>query len=432
MITSFQKKSAYFMVIMLFLLLIGTRLLAVSEAAVLSLMISPSSEANAMGQTYGNITSTSPMATIFNPASLGFFAQKNYFGTSFYPEKVAWLPSFASDISLDTKVNCIGINLDKFLNIPLSVGIARYNTHFDLGEQVHTDEVGTDLGSFNSWEKYVGTTFSVALDYYIRASFGYTSKSYESNLSPVSVGAVTNVSAEGRAFDIGMLFELPIINIVQKMRLIDMNLGTRLVPFLNAGYYYSKTNVGDKVVYLDAAQADPLPRNLSLGVNLSAGLVYEGKLSDITLFHYKWAREVNDMLIKRYADGTTKYQSGLNDIKLWENVFAGKSNDKIIAKKGYELNLGDIYYYRKGKYEDSEGYVFMDTEGWAISYTRPLLIVCEFLNIEANNLIMFVSKINIEKHYARYITNIGHPLSDTEFKSYVIRLQNFPLDALFK
>ncbi|GAF85626.1 unnamed protein product, partial [marine sediment metagenome] len=36
------------------------------------------------------------------------------------------------------------------------------------------------------------------------------------------------------------------------------------------------------------------------------------------------------------------------------------------------------------------------------------------------------SNINFEKHYSK--TDYGHPFGVTEFKSYVIRLKNFPLN----
>jgi hypothetical protein len=54
---------------------------AVSEAAILSLLISLSPQANAMGGAYGNTIDASPMASTMNPASLGMFVRKNNFGT---------------------------------------------------------------------------------------------------------------------------------------------------------------------------------------------------------------------------------------------------------------------------------------------------------------------------------------------------------------
>ncbi|MCU0642911.1 MAG: hypothetical protein MUC94_01440, partial [bacterium] len=51
---------------LLFISSLSNSVHAVSEAAALFLLISPSPLANGMGQTYGNISSTDPMASIFN------------------------------------------------------------------------------------------------------------------------------------------------------------------------------------------------------------------------------------------------------------------------------------------------------------------------------------------------------------------------------
>ena len=67
-----------------------------------------------MGGTYANTASTSPMAVIFNPACLGFFAQKNLFGVSACPQKVLWMPDYGSDLNYDAKSTNFGVTMPVF------------------------------------------------------------------------------------------------------------------------------------------------------------------------------------------------------------------------------------------------------------------------------------------------------------------------------
>lgn len=427
--------SAFLLSAIIFLSFI-TPALAVSQAAVLFLLISPSPQANAMGQTYGNIVTTSPIATIFNPASLGFFAQKNYVGISYFPQKIGWLQTLASDMNYNARNTNIGINLINFTNIPLSFGVAFHHVRLNLGEQIIVGEHGPEpLGTFSSWDEVNGITFSIALDYYVKASFGYTTKSIESHLAPFGVGIEQGlIETEVDAHDIGFILEFPVYDILRKSNVIR-DLQFRIIePYLNPGFYYSKANIGDKIVYIDAAQADPLPRNLSLGINVNTGFTYRGKHSAFNIFSVKWAREVDDILIKDVKineEYSYEYVSGLNDIKLWDNLFLGKSNDKIVTKRGYEFNLGDFYFIRNGKYEDIEGKVIFKTKGWGINYTQPVRILAALFNLDDNIIIRMIANINFEKHHSTYILDSGHPLFGTEYTSYVIRLNNFPLDELF-
>jgi hypothetical protein len=427
-----KKSVSTFFLIILFSLLLATPVFAVSEAAVLFLLISPSPQANAMGETYGNIASTSPMAVIFNPASLGLFAQENYFGISYYPRKTDWLPALVSDMNYNAKNTSFGINLKHGFNIPVSLGFAAHWIKFDMGESFYTDETGQTLGTFRSWEEEKGSTFSIAVDYYIKASFGYTRKTIKSHLAPMGVGAEqSSREAKANAHDIGFILEFPVHDLLRKFQVVPNLAIHHFEPFFNPGFYYSKTNIGDKITYIDALQADPLPRNLSLGINLNTGVTYKGKYHDLNIVSFKWAREVDDILIKINRDYSKEYASGLHDIQFWDNLILGKANDKIISKKGYEFDIGDFYFIRKGRYEDIEGRVIFKTEGWGINYTQPLKILAELFDFKNDLIVKLISSINFEKHYAKYITDYGHPLYGTEFTSYVIRLNNFPINNIF-
>jgi hypothetical protein len=393
---------------------------AVSEAAVVSLLISPSPTANAMGQTYANTVDASPMAAVMNPASLGMFARKNIFGNEYYPAKVQWLPSLVADLNLDVRSTVFGVNLMPYAGIPVSIGLGFQKFRFDMGEQVVTRPDSPEpIATLESREEYKATTFSVALDYYISLSFGYTYKSIESVLA--------GITARPKAHDFGVIAQIPVFSLLERKENIrNMNCFRIVKPFLDPGFYYSRTNIGGKVWYVDPNRTDPLPRNLSLGVSLNAGLFYKTENGGFNLFSFKWAREVDDLLVRRLPGRPFEYASGLHDIRFFRDVLWGKANDKVITRHGYELGFYDFYFVRKGRYEDVEGHVVYDTEGYGIDYLQPIKIFAGLLRLDDHPFIRLISNVRFEKNYSKY--GLGSPLFNTEFTSYVIRLSNFPLN----
>jgi hypothetical protein len=396
---------------------------AVSEAAVLSLLISPSPAANAMGQTYANTVDASPMAALMNPASLGMFARKNILGTEYYPEKVQWLPSLntITGMNLNARSTAFGVNLMPFLRIPVSIGLGFHTFRFNMGTLYATGPDSPEpIGTYEVWEEYKATTFSVALDYFIRLSLGYSNKSIQSVMAP-------DVEVKPKAHDFGVIAQIPVFSILERNENIrNMNCFRIIKPFLDPGFYYSKTNIGGKVWYIDPNRTDPLPRNLSLGISLSAGLVYKTEKSGFTLFSFKWAREVEDLLVRKLPGRPFEYVSGLHDIRFFRDVIWGKANDKVITKHGYELGFYDFYFVRKGRYEDVEGNVVYDTEGYGINYLQPIKILSCLLRLDDHFLVRLLSNVSFEKNYSKY--GLGSGLFNTQFTSYVIRLSNFPLN----
>ncbi len=422
----FTKKIKFSGLILSFFLLlvfISNSAFAVSEATFLFLLISSSPQANAMGETYGNIVGKDPMATLFNPASLGLLAQNHYFATSYLSPKVNWLPAFTSDMNYFCRSTALGINLKNIIGLPISYGISFNYIRLNLGEQVITGEYGTEpLEYFSSWEEARSTTMAFALDYYVKASFGYTHKTITSNLDPIG-------AAEINAHDLGFILKVPVVELADKFQLLKTEKLLPFRPYFIPGFYYSLTNIGDKVSYIDPAQADPLPRNVSLGINLETGINFKIRDFGVSLFSFNWSREADDLLIKTYSNKPSEYVSGFKDIKFWDNIILGKSNDKIISKKGWQFEFGNFYSTRHGKYEDIEGKVIFKSEGYKINFLQPLKILLFLANAETNN--NFVNKLimslNFEYHYSKFKTSEDHPLYNTKFNGYVISLDNFPL-----
>ncbi len=417
------KKFRRFIFCLLFLITFSSSVFAVSEATLLFLLISPSPQANAMGQTYGNVLGDDPMATLFNPANVGLMAQNYYFASSFNSPEIEWLPSFAGDLNFHCNSFTAGINLKDVIGIPVSYGIGYNFRRFDIGEQIITGEDSPEpLGYFDSWDESRDLSMSFAVDYILRASIGYNHKNIKSNLAP---GALV----ETNAYDLGFILKIPVIELAERFALINTEHLFAMKPYFVPGLYYSVTNIGDKVAYIDASQADPIPRNTSVGMNIDTGLKFNFKNNLIDLFSFRWAREADDLLIETHTNKPSEYVNGLKDISFWNTILLGKANEKAITKKGWQYDFANIFSLRRGRYDDIEGKVMYKTRGYGINFLQPLKLLIALKEPVAtdNFLLKLFMNLNVEQHYSEIDGIEGHPLDNTKFNSYVISFSNFPI-----
>jgi len=406
---------------------------AVSEATLLFLLISPSPQANAMGQTYGNVFADDPTAFAFNPASAGLFAQKHFAGTSFYPERTPWLPFYWDyGVTYNCHSTGLGLNLQKLNGLPVSIGIGFTHIRLNLGKHILTGEEGPEpILSYDSYESSDKITLATALDYYIHASLGFGYKFIESQLGAMATTPgnyrITKVTTQ--AHDLGLILRAPIFDILEDLYGQANEAFTLVKPFLDLGLSYSRNNVGDKVIYIDEVQADPFPRTVYVGSHLQAGFRYTDEHSSFNLFSFKWAREADDMLVSRNPDGSWWYLSGLNDIKFIDDILLGKGNGHAITKKGWEYGIGDFFFIRRGGYEDMEGKVVYNTKGWGVSFVQPFRNLSVFRSLASTGILYrLLWSLDLEYHESSWVTTEWHPLTGTFFKGLVIKLRNFPLE----
>jgi hypothetical protein len=394
---------------------------AASEAAVLFLLISPSPLANGMGETYGNIASTDPMASIFNPAYLGIFSKSQNFGLSY--SKANWLPKVTNDLYHKSFSLNFGYT---FKNVPVTLGIGYHHVYFDLGKQVLMNEFGDAIETFESHEKADVISFSALWDYYILASVGFSYKFIESNLASFREDSgMGDGKASAKAYDFGIALKFPVFDILAKKTNRQIYALPHVAPFLEPGLSYSVTNIGDEITYTDETQADPLPRTVFTGINIAAGLKYENTNHPFNILSFRWAQEANDLLVER-AGENIKYSSGFKDIDFVENVLLGKSNAKIITNNGWELGFAEIFYLRKGDYQDFEGKVKFDTDGWGINFMQPIRLLLDFTNFKIENGIFraLVDNLDVEFHRSKFQAEKEHPLDNIEFNGLSLKLKN--------
>jgi hypothetical protein len=215
------------------LLLIPSRGAAQGESAVPFLLIAPNSRAAGIGESgTGSVDDAS--AIFWNPAALAFLK-----GYEVSITHANWLPQFQqADLFYDY------LNYRQRIDdIGGTVGASV--TYLNLGEFIRTGSGGPDeIGRFKAFE--LAVTGGYATSVFEELALGMNLRFIHSSLSPIGTeqeqgeGVASTVS-----FDIAAMYR------------------PASIPGFSAGLNLS--NIGPKVTYIDAAQADPLPTNLRLG-----------------------------------------------------------------------------------------------------------------------------------------------------------------------
>ena len=131
---------------------------------------------------------------------------------------------------------------------------------------------------------------------------------------------------------------------------VSLEIVPKLRPLVDIGFGYARSNVGGSVVYLAAAQSDPLPRNAAIGTYIEVGTIF-------TVINPVWkplsfmiVREAEDILVNRRDNGTWEYTTGLGDIRFIDNVLLGKALPTIPIRdtsfKGINIVIRSIPFMK--------------------------------------------------------------------------------------
>ena len=209
-----------------------------------------------------------------------------------------WLPELASDLYYEffTYVQPVG-----------GLGTIGANiTFLSFGEIARTSENNPEiLETFSSFDG------ALSVSYGIRASknmaIGLSARIIYSKLADQGAGAeIGRGSGTSFAVDAGIIYHFN----------RKFNVGVAL------------TNLGPDMSYIDAAQSDPLPRNLAVG--------FAYKLLDSPYNRLTIVGEVNKMIATLSDDLSTEF-------------------DEVIQSVGMEYWYGSLLALRAGYYIDSEG-----------------------------------------------------------------------------
>jgi hypothetical protein len=217
------------------------------ESAVPFLLISPNSRASGMGEAGAGLADDAG-SVYWNPAGLAFLT-----GSEVSITHANWLPQFhLADLFYDY--------LNFRQDVPEWGGtVAASVTYLNLGTFTVTNEGGpTPIGQFKAFE--VAGTLGYGTAITDNWGVGINLRFINSSLSPIGAGSEQgNGIAYDMSFDIATLYKPQTLMIP----FTDVDLGNVLSIGANL------SNLGPKVTYIDAAQADPLPTTLRLGFGIT-------------------------------------------------------------------------------------------------------------------------------------------------------------------
>jgi long-subunit fatty acid transport protein len=314
-----MKKMSAIVTAIFLLLVIVPNVFAVSEAAVLFLLITPNSRAGGMGEAFVALADDAS-AVFWNPAGLAFQEGKQF--TSMYAK---WLPQF----NLDDLYYVFAA----YRHSVEGLGTVGANlTFINLGQQqVTLADSPEPVDSFNSNE------FALTLSYatLLSESFGVglNVRYIRSNLSSVGIGSDPN-TGQANAFSIDF-------GVLKRNFFIDR---------LNFGLNVS--NIGPKITFVDAAQADPLPTNLRVGFAYNA---VDQEFNKLTLVF-----DVNKLLVHKNEDGTSD--------SVVKAMLSSWENKDIIYNIGGEYWYANLIALRAGYNYDRAGKVKYLTLGAGLRY----------------------------------------------------------------
>ena len=310
--------------------IITSPLMAVSESAVLFLLISPGARASGMGEAFVAV-SDDATATYWNPAGLAF--QRGREVTIMHAK---WLPQLVSDMAYEF------IAYKQYFE-SLGGTLGGNVTFLNLGEQVHTGEEGPEaLGTFHSWD--MGVTLCYATQLKENLGLGIGVRYIHSNLAPFGAGEEKG-SGVGSTFavDIGVLYKMGFI------------------PGLTFGANLS--NMGPKITYVDADQADPIPTNLKIGFGY--------KLLDTEYNQLVLAVDTNKLLVVRHGgDNPTSDPFYKAIFTAWGDGSFEEQARRLISSAGAEYIYNNMIFLRAGYYYDEEGSVKYPSFGAGLQYSQ--------------------------------------------------------------
>jgi len=331
---------------------------AQGQAALPFLLISPAPDGNSWGNMSTAVASDNAITMAASPGQLGMFSLGNNFSASTYTNKTAWLPAFqVADLTYNAWALAAGYNLSNDLSLPFPVGlgIGYSRIDLDLGTFIRTGSGGPEpIGTFHAYEEAKSVTVGVGVEYLLRLGMGWAFKDAHSVLGPVSVTDSTEFEAQVSMTDFGLLVQAPVVDIIESVRGDTIRAFDNIKPQVLLTFGYTISNRGDSVEYLAAGQPDPLPRNVTAGLSLELGFTRKIARHDWKILTFTLAREAEDILITRSNDGSFEYQSGWGDLSFFKNVIGGTAADCVNLHRGWQLNVCEFVYLRGGSYAEAK------------------------------------------------------------------------------
>jgi len=318
-----MRKFALLGVTVLMVLMTASSSFAVSRAGVLFLMIAPGARASGMGESFVAVADDAT-ASYWNPAGLGFLK-----GKELVLMHSKWFPQFADDMYYE------------FLSYSHYVegwgGFGGHLIYLTYGKIPYTDEFSPEVRFwFDSYE--ISAALSFGTEVTERMCMGVNMKGIYSNLGPGQNVEKGDGKAMSYAVDLAFLYK-------------------DLLPKLKLGGMVQ--NLGPNIMYIDADQSSPLPRNLKLG------LAYQ--LLDTQYNHILLTSELNASLVEEEFRGNAGFEYWYSTILA---LRAGYIYDDYGKIKTPTFGAGlqySRYRFDFGYIPEKEGHPLADTMRFSLS-----------------------------------------------------------------
>lgn len=284
---------------------------AQGESAVPFLLIAPNSRAAGIGEA-GTGTVDDASAIFWNPGALAFLK-----GQEVTLTHANWLPQFGlSDLFYEylnyrNHIEDIGGTLGASI------------TYLNLGEFIRTNSSGVEEGRFKAYE------FAVTVGYATKIAddlgLGINGRFIRSSLSPLGTAQEQGAGiANTVSFDVAMMW-----------RPFDLD-----IPWLDNKFSagFNLSNLGPKVTYIDAAQADPLPTNLRVGFGYK---IFEDEYNSMT-----YTIDFSRLLVRRrpeIKDSTGRIIQSASVDPLPKSLFSAWGDGSGLRK--VNIGMGAEYWY---------------------------------------------------------------------------------------
>ncbi len=310
--TKLKTRAVMFFMFGLIFLCIDSNLYAQSTVStgVPFLLIGPNSRFSAMGET-GTAIADDATAMHWNPSGLAFQEVGNEVNFTHSP----WLAGLGiSDLFYDYLAAKKHI---KSINGTIGIDF----TYLNIGEVLYRDE----FGNADPTKDYKAYEFAVAMAYATKVrpdlGLGLTARFIYSRLSPNNL-QVGNEKGTGTAystsFDLSALYKP---NKGPKFIKDKLSLGVNL------------SNLGPKISYVDAAQADPIPTQIRFGIGYN---VFQNQFNDLTL-----TVDFAKLLVNRYGKGESD--------PFYEAIFTSWKGGIPGIASSIQTSLGAEYWYGSPK-----------------------------------------------------------------------------------
>ncbi|PKK84816.1 MAG: hypothetical protein CVT49_01280 [candidate division Zixibacteria bacterium HGW-Zixibacteria-1] len=251
---------------------------------------------------------------------------------------VNWLPELANDIYYEF----FGFvqNVEGWGTIGGNI------TYLTYGKIIRTTETGVEEGDFTAYD--VALTLSYGIPLTSSLSGGISAKVIYSHLSELGAAAEKGSgTSTGLALDLGLLY--------------------RIDPRMTLGL--ALTNLGPDISYIDVSQADPLPRNLAVGL---AWKMIQSQYNEVlfTIEANKSLADRDKSILQDFRDVVANPQDELKGFIANPFTIGGLSKEfkGVIINGGIEYKYSSFIAFRAGYIHDEEGEVNTPTLGFGLAY----------------------------------------------------------------